>query len=87
MHKEGLIDTIFEQKQQAQEGVKYVNTWNNNTVFQVDGTSHCKGTKEKEHFASGGKHCDAPEALRGPYPNTWNLQIMPPHMAKGTLQI
>lgn len=28
-----------------------------------------------------------PEALRGPYPNTWNLQIMPPHMAKGTLQI
>ena len=70
MQKGGLIDTTFEQRQQVQEGVKYVNTWNKS--IPGGWNSHCKGTKESKYFASGGKHSNAPEALRGPYPNTWN---------------
>lgn len=64
-----------------------MNTWNNSTVFQVDGTVTAKAQRRMSTLLVAVSTVMPPKVLRGPYPNTCNLKIMSPNTAKGTLQI
>jgi len=59
----------------------------NNTVFQVDETVMAKAQRRRSTLLVAVSTVMPPKVLRGPYPNTWNLQIMSPNRAKGILQM
>ena len=52
-----------------------MNTWNNNTVFQVDGIVTAKAQWRMSNLLVAVSTVMPPKVLRSPYPNTWNLQI------------